>query len=211
MCVKQVNFYHRYFKYVVLTLNQRVQTSKMATSSVLPTHQRYINGVPVPQSRKTLRLKEKYIIVLVFISFGLVCFGAFMFLPDLGVQVRQKQIDAASDIFFPQPENDANSFKNHPNEADDAHEFDRNRLNNQIKNDIALHEQLNIPKDEHDNLKNDINEDKAILKKKQEDDHREKNLIVEKDHDGHEGAQGGIPSDEETKQRQAKVREVGNR
>ena len=55
----------------------------MAASSVLPTFQRYVNGIPVPQGRKSLRMREKYIIVLVFLTFGVVCFGAFFFLPDL--------------------------------------------------------------------------------------------------------------------------------
>lgn len=57
---------------------------KMTTSSsVLPSYQRFVNGVPVALfSRRSFRSREKYLILLVFLSFGVVCFGTFFFLPD---------------------------------------------------------------------------------------------------------------------------------
>ncbi|KAK6187726.1 hypothetical protein SNE40_005686 [Patella caerulea] len=78
----------------------------MAVESGLPNFQRYINGVPVPNGRKMLRLREKYIIMLVLLTFGTVCFGAFFFLPDLRDRVsmdgmRKHLRDAGNVIFFP--------------------------------------------------------------------------------------------------------------
>ncbi|XP_012343448.1 mannosyl-oligosaccharide alpha-1,2-mannosidase IA-like [Apis florea] len=53
------------------------------TSSILPSYQRFVNGVPVPLfSRRSFRPREKYLIMLVFLTFGVVCFGTFFFLPD---------------------------------------------------------------------------------------------------------------------------------
>ena len=68
----------------------------MATN-VLPTYQKYVNGVPVPARRQaSLRIREKYIICLVFVTFLLVCFGGFFFLPDLSGRIEPL------DIFIPQ-------------------------------------------------------------------------------------------------------------
>lgn len=55
----------------------------MATTGILPTYQRFLNGAPVPTStRRSFRPREKYLILLVFFTFGVVCFGAFFFLPE---------------------------------------------------------------------------------------------------------------------------------
>ena len=45
--------------------------------AILPTHQRF---QPV---RSGLRLREKYVLMVIFIAFVLLCFGAFFFVPDL--------------------------------------------------------------------------------------------------------------------------------
>lgn len=55
----------------------------MTSTGILPSYQRFINGVPVPFSRRSFRAREKYVIFTVFITFGLVCFGTFFFLPEL--------------------------------------------------------------------------------------------------------------------------------
>lgn len=75
----------------------------MAANNSLPLYQRYINGVPVPtQSRKTLRLREKYVVLMVFLTFGTVCFGAIFYLPELRGGVSMKQIrDTGPDLFLP--------------------------------------------------------------------------------------------------------------
>lgn len=60
-------------------------------SGLLPTHQRFVNGVPVPGgalTRRAFRPREKYLIVLVLLTFGVVCFGAFFFLPELRGQTQ---------------------------------------------------------------------------------------------------------------------------
>lgn len=54
----------------------------MTSTGILPSYQRYVNGVPVSFSRRSFRAREKYVIILVFITFGLVCFGTFFFLPE---------------------------------------------------------------------------------------------------------------------------------
>ncbi|KAJ8927349.1 hypothetical protein NQ314_020197 [Rhamnusium bicolor] len=54
----------------------------MSATGILPTYQRFVNGVPVPFSRRSFRAREKYVIFLVFVTFGLVCFGTFFFLPE---------------------------------------------------------------------------------------------------------------------------------
>lgn len=54
----------------------------MSARGILPTYQRFVNGMPVPFSRRSFRPREKYVIFLVFVTFGLVCFGTFFFLPE---------------------------------------------------------------------------------------------------------------------------------
>ncbi|KAK7790855.1 hypothetical protein R5R35_010728 [Gryllus longicercus] len=56
---------------------------KMTSTGIIPTYQRFVNGVPVPSfSRRSFRPREKYLILLVFFTFGVVCVGAFFFLPE---------------------------------------------------------------------------------------------------------------------------------
>lgn len=58
-------------------------TIKMASTGVIPIYQRFVNGAPVPSSgRRSFRPREKYLILLVFLTFGIVCFGTFFFLPE---------------------------------------------------------------------------------------------------------------------------------
>lgn len=54
----------------------------MTTTGILPTYQRYVNGVPVPFSRRYFRPREKCVIILAVLTFGLVFFGTFFFLPE---------------------------------------------------------------------------------------------------------------------------------
>ena len=83
----------------------------MAAGTLLPVHQRFINGVPIPTNRRTLRLKEKYVIVLVFVTFVIFCFGTFFFLPDLREVVsvddmRRQFRDAGHEMFVPRADLD---------------------------------------------------------------------------------------------------------
>lgn len=95
-------------------------------SGALPTYQKYVNGVPVPQRRTvSLRLREKYIVLLVFVTFMMVCFGAFLFLPDLGTRVNVENIN----IFIPKREND-----HHQNEVEDVHKIeDKKKLDQKVE------------------------------------------------------------------------------
>lgn len=55
----------------------------MATTGILPTYQRFLNGAPVPAStRRSFRPREKYLILLVFLSFGLISFALIYYLPE---------------------------------------------------------------------------------------------------------------------------------
>ena len=194
---------------------------------MLPTYQRYVNGVPVPQKRNTLRLREKYIVLLVFVTFGTVCFGAFFFLPDLRdrVSVNGLRKDFANDVFLPKPVDVAPGrvIRHSPDEDVDDHQIgDQLKLINKIKAeqkreqiDAQMREKLNISKGEHEKVKQDIKEEKEKIvqdkkdqDKKKEEEEKEKNLKEVKDHAGVAGGQGGVPSDEETKKRQDTVRDV---
>lgn len=204
----------------------------MAASGVLPTYQRYVNGVPVPSSRKTLRLREKYIILLVFATFGIVCFGAFFFLPNLQdrvtmVEVRKRFRDAGEGLFLPQQEGGGtgNAGKVIPFRHDDfvdPHKIDdKIRLQMNIEKDwenVKVKEALDkqgIKEDQAKQIKGNIQEDKEkiLMKQKEEEEkkkeeERKKALEVDKDHAGHPGAQGGEPLDSSVKEKRDKVREV---
>lgn len=197
----------------------------MAAAGVLPTYQRYVNGVPVPASRKTLRLREKYIILLVFVTFGTVCFGAFFFLPNLQDRVTmvavQKQFqNAGQDLFFPKHEDieKGEKMKRHDGVVDPHKIDDKIRLQINIENAVLNMKQTdNRPITEGENameLKLIREEKEKILlrnreeeeKKKQEE--KQKALQVQKDHSGHPGAQGGQPADPEVKGKRDRVKQV---
>ena len=201
----------------------------MAAGTVLPTYQRYINGVPVPQSRKTLRLREKYIVLLVFVTFGTVCFGAFFFLPDLRdrVSVSGLRRDFANDVFVPRPGDlqQGRVIRHDPHDDVDEHQIEdmlriqqkirADQKREEIEADNKIRNKLNITREEHDQVKKEIQDDKdkVVEQKKEEDkkkdeEKKKKNLEEVKDHGGVAGGQGGVPSDEETKKRQETVRNV---
>lgn len=112
----------------------------MTTSTaVLPSYQRFANGVPVPLfSRRSFRPREKYLILLVFLTFGIVCFGAFFFLPDFRTggaavnsvyRVYQRMQKAGPDLLLPVPPRASGDVKDsrslvgaHPNAVPQGHE-----------------------------------------------------------------------------------------
>lgn len=108
-----------------------------ATSSILPSYQRFVNGVPVPLfSRRSFRPREKYLILLVFLTFGVVCFGTFFFLPDFragtgGVAVNsvyrvyQHMQKAGPELLIPAPprlQGGPKGSMGHPNAVPPGHE-----------------------------------------------------------------------------------------
>lgn len=81
---------------------------------LLPSYQRFVNGVPISLfSRRAFRPREKYLIFLVILTFGVVCFGAFFFLPDFRngtggaynsvYEVYQKIQKAGPELLIPAP------------------------------------------------------------------------------------------------------------
>lgn len=108
-----------------------------ATSSILPSYQRFVNGVPVTLfSRRSFRPREKYLILLVFLTFGVVCFGAFFFLPDFRsgtggaavnsvYRVYQHMQKAGPELLIPAPPRLPVGLKGsmgHPNAVPPGHE-----------------------------------------------------------------------------------------
>lgn len=49
---------------------------------LLPQYHKYLNGAPVPFSRRTRRNSELCLVALVFISLTIICFGAVFYLPE---------------------------------------------------------------------------------------------------------------------------------
>lgn len=55
----------------------------MTNSTLLiPQYHKYLNGAPVPFSRRTRRNSELCLVALVFISLTVICFGAVFYLPE---------------------------------------------------------------------------------------------------------------------------------
>lgn len=125
----------------------------MAASSVLPTYQRYINGAPVTAAgRKTLRLREKYIVLLVLGTFVAVCIGTFFFLPELrsgSINTAYRHIrDAGSDLLLPPPplyHDGSNVVRHHDINNIDPHKIvDRAKLILKIQEDLEKERQKNL-------------------------------------------------------------------
>lgn len=110
-----------------------------ASTGVLPSYQRLANGVPVPLfSRRSFRPREKYLILLVFMTFGVVCFGAFFYLPDFRTggaavnsvyRVYQRMQKAGPELLLPVPPRASGDVKDsrssaigHPNAVPPGHE-----------------------------------------------------------------------------------------
>ena len=70
--------------------------------AILPTHHSRFQTIPL--HRSGLRLREKYVLMLIFIAFLLLCFGAFFFVPDLRDRTYledayKRFVGAGGDIF----------------------------------------------------------------------------------------------------------------
>lgn len=125
----------------------------MTATSILPTYQRFVNGVPLPLSRRSFRPREKYVIFLVVITFGLVCFGTFFFLPefrganstaDSVYKVYDQIKRAGPELLIPPPphmeEKDAPKLIRHDDDTQlDPHVIgDREKLKAKIEQDGEL-------------------------------------------------------------------------
>ena len=196
----------------------------MAAPGLLPT--KYVNGVPLPTSRKTLRMREKYIILLVFVTFGTVCFGAFVYLPDFrdGVRVDtlRGHLQNVGDVMVPH-RGVGGKILRHDNLGIDAHVIDdKLRLGHKIEFDIAqqkrmeeVGKKLNMSKGDTLKFKQHIEDDKEkiVQEKKNKEElikqfEMEKLKVVKQDHAGGEGAQGGAPTDHDVLEKRNQVKEV---
>lgn len=123
---------------------------------MLPTYNRL--GPSAASVRRSLRTREKFLILLLFATLTFVCFGGVFYLPDNFVpsdKVRQvyKQIQSAGpEIFIPAPPvarphhhrqsqhqqiNDVDNTIDEPNESEKRILHDRNRLHAKIQGDWA--------------------------------------------------------------------------
>lgn len=60
-------------------------TLSSSSGNILPSYQKLVQqpaGQLFTTSRRSFRPREKYLILLVLLTFGIVCFGAFFFLPE---------------------------------------------------------------------------------------------------------------------------------
>lgn len=179
---------------------------------VLPVSQKFINGVPVPQGRKTLRLKEKYIILLVFVTFGLVCFGAFFFLPDLRDRVRLNNIRGVDEMMIPRRGIDKGQVIKHDDEHVHLND-EKLKFKEQVNRDVdiaKIGKKLNISEHDAANIKKSIDSEKEEMANLRKEEARRKAEEEKKKDRKVEGGQGGAPSDPEVKKKRDKVREVRN-
>ncbi|KAJ0178934.1 hypothetical protein K1T71_005709 [Dendrolimus kikuchii] len=125
-------------------------------TGILPSYQRFVNGVPVPSiSRRSFRLREKYLIVSVLLTFGIVWLGALFYLPefkssnsvnDSVYNVYKRIQKAGPELLMPPPlaQNEVGDFPvvgivRHGEDGDDPHIVeDRNRLKAKIDEDMGM-------------------------------------------------------------------------
>ncbi|XP_052740678.1 mannosyl-oligosaccharide alpha-1,2-mannosidase IA [Bicyclus anynana] len=125
-------------------------------TGILPSYQRFVNGVPVPSiSRRSFRLREKYLIISVLLTFGIVWLGALFYLPefksstsvnDSVYNVYKRIQKAGPELLMPPPlaQNEVGDFPvvgiaRHGEEGDDPHVVeDRNRLKAKIDEDMGM-------------------------------------------------------------------------
>ncbi|XP_060525128.1 mannosyl-oligosaccharide 1,2-alpha-mannosidase IA isoform X1 [Cylas formicarius] len=121
----------------------------MSATGILPTYQRFVNGVPVPFSRKSFKPREKYVIFVVVATFALVCFGTFFYLPSSSTDSVYKVYDqikrAGPELLIPPPPHLENSREaprilRHEDDARmDPHILgDREKLKAKIEEDREL-------------------------------------------------------------------------
>jgi len=102
---------------------------------LLPTYQqqKYVNGVPVSTvGRRTLRLREKYILLVVVSVFAFVCFGAIFFMPDMRDRVASADghigpVDIG-DMFVPRLPAGGNQNRHGQGSLRDPHHLNDERI-----------------------------------------------------------------------------------
>ncbi|XP_070568664.1 mannosyl-oligosaccharide 1,2-alpha-mannosidase IA-like [Ptychodera flava] len=203
----------------------------MAGSPVLPTYQRYnANGVPILPSRQTLRLREKYVILLIFATFGTFCFGAVLFIPEK-VGLENVNVNLRGDVdavVFPPPLRTMKpgvgfiaQHHDEDGERNDIHRLQdeqilREKIKLGIEQDKALKNAQDALLGDPDEVIDKIQREKEEFVQKQKEEElkrqeEERKQAVEnvEIHDiGAIGVNGGEPSDASVKERRDKVREM---
>ncbi|KAJ8676686.1 hypothetical protein QAD02_012473, partial [Eretmocerus hayati] len=126
-------------------------------ASLLPSYQRFAGGLHSAPGqlfsgggaaavRRSFRPREKHLILLVFLTFGVVCFGAFFFLPDDfkapgGVYVVYQHMQRAGPELLMPPAPRAFS----PNRHDPRLDRDKIKLQAKIDEEYQNHKVLERP------------------------------------------------------------------
>lgn len=127
----------------------------MTATGILPTYQRFVNGVPVPFSRRYFRPREKYVIILAVLTFCLVFFCTFFFLPEFrgtnsfsegggGYKVYEQLKKAGSEFLLPPPpplgdSKESKIIRHDDDTLEDPHVVDdREKLKAKIEQDGEL-------------------------------------------------------------------------
>ncbi|XP_028412795.1 mannosyl-oligosaccharide 1,2-alpha-mannosidase IA-like [Dendronephthya gigantea] len=182
---------------------------------VLPTH--YRSSVAV--QRSGLRVREKYVLLIVCGIFCCLMFGAFFFVPDLGpVKYLQAGKQALSKLVYnsrkdkvlpikPPAKGDEDDILEEDNEVEIA-----DIKTKPVKNDMD--ENDDSESDEDQKLKEKIKREKEKLRKMREEEEEmkkqeEKERLLQMRPTKHkETAGGGEPADEQTKERRNTVRKM---
>lgn len=201
----------------------------MTVTGILPSYQRFVNGVPVPFSRKSFRQREKYIIFLVFITFGFVCFGTFFFLPEFKgskstaesvYQVYDKIKRAGPELLIPPPPHLADEkdslkipvIRHDAEDQIDPHIIDdKAKLQAKIEQDEQL-KVLERPDMEinlnNDNRKKVSSTSKPIVQIVEEEKRDVIETVPPAISNHYPQIRGGEDEDEETRQRRDKIKEM---
>eukprot|EP00061_Rhincodon_typus_P011169 g35998.t1 len=173
----------------------------MPATTLLPfttpgTSRKSVNNSSTLINRPAFRLTEKFLLLLVFSGFITLCFGAIFFLPDSSKLL--------SGVFFhTQPASVSGSGPKL-----DGREFEADKLN-RIREDHekALQEAKDTLQKLPEEIKRDIKEQKEKVAQGSENkgvkNPRLPNVVFRKP----VGATGHEPSDAETRERQAKIKE----
>ena len=209
----------------------------MATNRpILPLHQRYVNGVPVPVSggRVALRTTEKYVLCLIGLVFISLCYSAMFLLPDR----VNSFVDSPQELFRPRPVHlepgQGAILLGHDDEDHEIHKRDdqrklelliqqeealknaRNAINPPVRRPDEGEENVNKPDvvEDHHEIRKEVQKDKEEFKRKQEEE-EERRREEEKQQARKKTEERGVieesdgdPSDEQTLERRNKIREV---
>ncbi|XP_007485336.1 mannosyl-oligosaccharide 1,2-alpha-mannosidase IB isoform X2 [Monodelphis domestica] len=189
----------------------------MTTPALLPLSGRRIPPLNLgPPSfshhRATLRLSEKFILLLILSAFITLCFGAFFFLPDSS---KHKRFDLGlEDVLIPhvdtsKGEKDVGGFLIHGQGHDEhRHREEEERLRNKIRADHerALEEAKEKLKKSREMIQAEIETEKN--KVAQEMKKKETKPLPPVPLPNLIGINGGEPEDEDTREKREKIKEM---